>query len=324
MSHESAAAPTAPTGWVGIDVAKASVAVAVRPSGAVWQGATDPAGLTALVAWLAPQQPTLIVLEATGGYEAPVVAALALASLPVVVVNPRQVRRFAQGVGRLAKTDALDAAVLAHFAEAVHPVPRPLPDAATHELHALVERRRQLVAMQTAERQRLQQSRVTAVRDHIQKHLDWLADEVQTVNDTLQQHLMASPLWLAQQELLRSVPGIGPTTACVLLAELPELGQLRAPQVAALVGVAPLNRDSGTSLHGARTTWGGRAAVRATLYMATLVAVRVNPVLRAFYQRLLERGKPKKVALVAAMHKLLTFLNALLKHQTRWQFQQAA
>lgn len=324
MSREPAATPTRSACWVGIDVAKASVAVAVRPSGAGWQGATDPAGLSALVAWLAPQQPTLIVLEATGGYEAPVVTAVALAQLPVVVVNPRQVRRFAQGVGRLAKTDALDAAVLAHFAEAVHPTPRPLPDAATQALHALVERRRQLVAMQTAERQRLQQSRVTAVQERIQKHLDWLADELQDVNDTLQAQLQASPLWLAQQELLRSVPGIGPTTACVLLAELPELGQLRAPQVAALVGVAPLNRDSGTSLHGARTTWGGRAAVRATLYMATLVAVRANPVLRAFYQRLLERGKAKKVALVAAMHKLLILLNALLKHQTRWQSQQAA
>ena len=315
--------PTRPVCWVGIDVAKASLAVAVRPSGAGWQGATDPDGLNAVVAWLVPQQPTLIVLEATGGYEAPVVAALALAQLPVVVVNPRQVRRFAQGVGRLAKTDTLDAAVLAHFAEAVRPTPRPLPDAATQELHARVERRRQVVAMQTAERQRLQQCRVPAIQARIQQHLDWLAEELRTVNDTLQQLLERSPLWLAQQDLLRSVPGIGPTTACVLLAELPELGHLRPKQLAALVGVAPLNRDSG-KMRGKRTVWGGRAKVRAVLYMATLVAVRANPPLRACYQRLLERGKAKKVALVAAMHKLLCLLNALLKHQTRWQPQQAA
>lgn len=311
--------PPAERCWVGLDVAKASVVGAARPSGARWQGASDPAGLETLAAWLRSQAPTLVVLEATGGYEAPVALALGLADLPVVVVNPRQVRNFARATGRLAKTDALDAAVLAHFAEAVHPQPRSLPDTATQELHALVERRRQLVALRVAETQRLQQSHSAAVRAHIQRHLDWLRDEVDALTYELEQRVRASPLWRAQEELLTSVPGIGPTTACVLLADVPELGRLSQRQLAALVGVAPLNRDSGGSVHGARAVWGGRAAVRASLYMPTLVAVRYNPVLRAFYQRLLAAGKPPKVALVACLHTLLTILNALLKHQTAWQ-----
>jgi transposase len=308
--------------WVGLDVAQASVvAVAQRgeSGGASWQGATDPAGVEALVTWVRPQTPTLVVLEATGGYEAPLALALGLAGFPVVVVNPRHVRAFARAIGRLAKTDMLDAAVLAQFAEAVHPQPRPLPDAATQELHALVERRRQLVALRVAETQRLQQSHSAAVRAHIQRHLDWLTDDLNALTHEVEQRVQASPLWRAQEELLTSVPGIGPTTACVLLAEVPELGRLTQRQLAALVGVAPLNHDSGASVHGARTVWGGRAAVRASLFMPTLVAVRHNPVLRAFYQRLLVVGKPKKVAVVACLHKLLTILNALLKHQTAWQ-----
>lgn len=314
-SHPGAGAPC----YVGMDIAKAGVEVAIRPTGDHWHSATDAAGLTTLAERLRALGPVLVVLEATGGYEAPVVTALALAAVPVAVVNPRQVRAFAKATGRLAKTDTLDAAVLAHFAEAVHPTPRPLPDAATQALAALVERRRQLVAMQTAERQRLQQARVPAVHARIQAHLVWLASEVAEVDRDLRQHVEASPLWRVHEDLLTSVPGIGPTTACVLLAELPELGQLSHKQVAALVGVAPLNRDSGTSQRGKRAVWGGRAGVRATLYMATLVAVRHNPVLRAFYQRLVAAGKPKKVALVAAMHKLLTILNTLIKRQVRWQ-----
>lgn len=307
--------------FVGIDVAKARVEVAVRQggvSGEHWQSATDEPGLLALCARLHALGPQVVVLEATGGYEAPLVAALGLAGAPVAVVNPRQVRDFAKATGRLAKTDTLDAAVLAHFAEAVRPTPRPLPDAATQALAALVERRRQLVAMRTAERQRVQQARFAAVRARIQTHLDWLATELAEVDDELRRQVEASPLWRAQEDLLTSVPGIGPTTACVLLAALPELGRLPAKPLAALVGVAPLNRDSGTSLRGRRGIWGGRAQVRASLYMATLVAVRHNPVLVAFYQRLLAAGKPKKVALVACMHKLLTILNTLLKHQMRW------
>ncbi|MDE3231101.1 MAG: IS110 family transposase [Chloroflexota bacterium] len=311
--------PPAARCWVGLDVAKASVSVAVRPSGARWEGVTTPPGLAELVAWLEPQQPTLLVLEATGGYEAPLVTALTLAGFPLVVVNPQQVRAFARALGRRAKTDRLDAAVLAQFAEAVHPTPRALPDAATRELQALVERRRQLIALHTAETQRLQQSQVPAVQQRIQRHLDWLRDDLAALDAELRQRIEASPLWQAQEDLLTSVPGIGPTTACVLLADLPELGQLSQRQLAALVGVAPLNRDSGSSLHGARTIGGGRAAVRASLYMPTLVAVRHNPTLRVFYQRLLAAGKPKAVAVVACLHKLLTILNALLKHQTRWQ-----
>jgi transposase len=305
-----------------MDVAKARVEVAVRPSGEHWQSATDEAGLAALCERLQALRPHVVVLEATGGYEAPLVAALALVGAPVAVVNPRQVRDFAKATGHLAKTDTLDAAVLAHFAEAVRPTPRPLPDAATQALAALVERRRQLVAMRTAERQRLQQARFVAVRTRIQTHLDWLATEVAEVaevDNDLRQQVEASPLWRAQEDLLTSVPGIGPTTACVLLAALPELGHLAAKPLAALVGVAPLNRDSGTSLRGRRGVWGGRGQVRASLYMATLVAVRHNPVLAAFYHRLVDAGKPKKVALIASMHKLLTILNTLLKHQVRWQ-----
>lgn len=257
------------------------------------------------------------MLEATGGYEAPIAAELAAAGIPVAVVNPRHVRAFAQALGRTAKTDALDAAVLARFAQAVTPEPRTLPDATTQELAALVERHRHLVAMHTAEANRLSLMRVETVRTQIRAHLDWLERQLREVDEALAHAVEQSPLWRAQEDLLRSVPGIGPTTACVLLADLPELGKLSAKQLAALVGVAPLNRDSGT-LRGRRVVWGGRAGVRSALYMATLAATRHNPVLRAFYLHLCTRGKPKKVALIACMHKLLTILNAILKHQTPW------
>ena len=275
------------------------------------------AGQAELVARLLDLAPTLVVLEATGGYELPVAAALAGAGLPVAIVNPRQVRDFAKATGRLAKTDQLDAAVLAQFAEVIHPEPRPLPDALTQQFSALVERRRQMVQMVTAERNRLQATRSPAVRRHIQAHLEWLTNELHELEVELRQAIEASPIWQAQRDLLCSVPGIGPTLAAVLLADLPELGTVSAKQVAALVGVAPLNHDS-EAHRGHRVVWGGRAAVRAALYMAALVATRHNPLLRAFYLRLVERGKPKKVALTACMHKLLTVLNALVKHQTPW------
>ncbi|HEV2458162.1 MAG TPA: IS110 family transposase, partial [Ktedonobacterales bacterium] len=294
-------------GVVGIDVAKAALDVAVRPRREERQLPNDTAGVAELVAWLQTIQPEVIVLEATGGYEAPVVAALGLAGLPVAVVNPRQVRDFARASGQLAKTDRLDAQVLAHFAAALRPTPRPLPDAQAQELAALVERRRQLVAMRTAEQARLEVTRVVRVRAHIQAHLVWLDGEVAEVDAELQRLVQASPLWRAQEHLLRSVPGIGPIIALSLLADLPELGRLAHTQLAALVGVAPLNRDSGT-LRGRRSVWGGRAAVRAALYMGTLRATRCNPVIAAFYQRLVHAGKPKKVALVACMHQLLTIL----------------
>jgi len=307
---------------VGIDVAKASLDVAVRPSGDQRHLDNDPAGIATALAWLQAVGPHLIVVEATGGYEAPLVAELGIARLPIAVVNPRQVRDFARATGRLAKTDRLDAQVLAHFAEAVRPTPRPLPDEATQELAALVERRRQVVAMRTAEENRLGATRVASVRVRIQAHLAWLETEVAQVDDELGQRLRANSLWRERENLLRSVPGIGPVLSLTLLAELPELGRLSHGQIAALVGVAPLNRDSGTQ-RGRRAVWGGRRALRTTLYMGTLRATRCNPVIRAFYERLLAAGKAKKVALVACMHKLLTILNAMFKHQTPWQAQAA-
>jgi transposase len=307
---------------VGIDVAKAALDVAVRPSGEERHLANDPDGIAAAVGWLQTIRPQVIVVEATGGYEAPLVAELGVASLPVAVVNPRQVRDFARATGRLAKTDRLDAQVLAHFGHAVRPAPRPLPDEETQALAALVERRRQVVAMRTAEENRLGATRVALVRTRIQAHLAWLETDLREVDEDLRRRLRASPLWREQDDLLQSVPGIGPILSLTLLAELPELGRLSHAQIAALVGVAPLNRDSG-ALRGRRAVWGGRRAVRTVLYMGTLRATRCNPAIRPFYDRLLAAGKAKKVALVACMRKLLIILNAMLKHQTPWQAQAA-
>jgi transposase len=278
--------------FIGIDVAQATLDVAVRPSGERWQAANDARGIAELVPRLQALSPTLLVLEATGGLELPLLAALGGAGQPVVAVNPRQVRDFAKAVGKLAKTDAIDAQVLAHFAEAVRPTVRPLPDAMTQTLAALVTRRRQLVEMLVAEDNR-RRSAPAAIRADIQAHIDWLRKRLKDLDKELGQALRASPLWRAQEDLLRSVPGIGPTVTATLLAELPELGTLDRKQIAALVGVAPLNRDSGTQ-RGKRSVWGGRAAVRAALYMAALVATRRNPVIRALYARLLAAGKVKK------------------------------
>ena len=307
---------------VGIDVAKAALDVAVRPRGEARHLANDAAGIGELVGWMQALSPAVIVVEATGGDEAPLVAELGIAHLPVAVVNARQVRDFARATGRLAKTDRLDAQALAHFGQAMRPTPRPLPDEDAQALAALVERRRQVVAMRTAEENRLGATRVAAVRARIQAHLAWLEADRGEIDGDLQQQLRASPLWREQDDLLQSVPGIGPIIALTLLAELPELGRLSHGQIAALVGVAPLNRDSGT-LRGRRAVWGGRQAVRTALYMGTLRATRCNPAIRLFYDRLLAAGKAKKVALVACMHKLLTILNAMRKHQTPWQAQAA-
>ena len=303
--------------FVGIDVAKAHLDIALRPTGTRWAVTNDDAGIASLVPQLQEIAPQLIVLEATGSYQRAVVAALAAAGLPVAVVNPRQARDFAKATGQLAKTDALDARALAHFAEAVRPMPRPLPDAQADELRALLARRRQLVTMRTAEQNRLG-SALPRLQPDIQAHIAWLNTRLTTLDDDLDTTLRASPVWRECEELLRSVPGIGPVCARTLLLDLPELGTLSRHRLAALVGVAPLNRDSGT-LRGSRTTWGGRAHVRATLYMSTLVAVRYNPVLKAFYERLRATGKAAKVALTACMRKLLTILNAMVKHQTPWQ-----
>jgi transposase len=303
-----------------MDVAKAQLDIALRPTGERWAVTNDETGITALVVQLQAMQPMLIVLEATGGYHRAGVAALAAAALPIVVVNPRQVRDFAKATGQLAKTDALDARAVAHFAEAVRPVPRPLPDAQTAALRALLARRRQLIAMRTAEQNRLEHA-PRRLRTDIEAHIAWLDQHVATLDDDLDTTLRASPVWRERETLYRSVPGIGPVCARTLMLDRPELGTLSRQRIAALVGVAPFNRDSGT-LRGTRTVWGGRAHVRATLYMSTLVAVRCNPVLTRFYGRLRAAGKAKKVALTACMRKLLTILNAMVKHQKPWHVQE--
>lgn len=306
-----------PLVFVGIDVAQDAVAVALAPSGEHWTSRTDEPGLHGLAERLRGHAPALVVLEATGGLEAPLVARLAAADLPVVVVNPRQVRDFARALGRLAKTDAIDASVLALFAERVQPAVRPLPDAAARQLGALVARRRQLVEMLVAEQQRLLRAEPAVVRD-VRTHIAWLKRRLAGLDDELDGAIKTSPLWRVKDALYRSTPSIGPVTARTLLAELPELGTLNRKQIAALVGVAPLNCDSGR-FRGRRLVWGGRATVRTALYLAAMCATRYHPVIRPFYQRLLAAGKPKKVALVACARKLLTTLNAMARSGTPWQ-----
>jgi transposase len=303
--------------FVGIDVSKAVLDVAVRPSGERMQVKNSEDGISDLVTRLLDIGPTLIILEATGGYQAAVVASLGLAKLSVAVVNPRQVRDFAKAAGRLAKTDALDAEVLARFGEVMKPRPKPLLDEETIALEALVARRRQVVEMITAEKNRLEQSH-KSLRAGIKSHINFLQRELQDINRDMDEALRKSPLWREQDDLLRSVPGVGRIMATTLLAELPELGKLNRKQIAALVGVAPLNRDSGT-FRGQRSIWGGRASVRAALYMAALVASRHNPTIRSFYQRLCAAGKAKKVALTACMRKLLTMLNAMMQSGSTWR-----
>lgn len=307
--------------FVGIDVAKAELVVAERPGTTHWTVTNDEAGVRTLVARLRPAGPTLIVLEATGGYELAAVGALGAAGLPVVLVNPRQVRDFARATGQLAKTDLLDADVLALFAERVRPPVRPLPSEAQVELDAVLTRRRQLLEMLIAERNRqghVHGPRAKLVKKSLKKHIAYLELELRITDTELGDLIKASPLWRAQDDLLQSVPGVGPVVAMTLVAEVPELGQLTRKQIAKLVGVAPLNRDSG-AWRGQRRIAGGRSSVRAALYMAALVATRCNTVIRAFYQRLLAAGKPRKLALTACMRKLLTILNAIAKTRTRWQ-----
>jgi transposase len=313
---------SSPTLFVGIDVAKDTLDVAVRPTAETWQVANAAADISTLVAQLETMAPALVVLEATGGFEGSLLAALAVAGLPVVRANPRQVRAFAQAVGILAKTDRIDARVLAHFAEAVKPLPRPLPDAATQELRALLLRRRQVVEMLTAERNRLG-TVPPRIHQAIQQHIVWLEGQLASLDDDLTHAIQQSAVGQATEAVLQSIPGVGPVLSRTLLAQVPELGTLGPKQVAALVGVAPFNCDSGT-MRGRRRVWGGRAEVRAVLYMSTLVATRYNPVIKAFYARLLAAGKLKKVALIACMHKLLTIMNAMVRDMTPWQPQEVA
>jgi len=303
--------------WVGVDVSKAQLEVALGAAGELFSVANDQRGVAALVARLEKAAPQRVIVEASGGLEVAVVAELGAAGLPVVVINPRQARDFARATGQLAKTDALDARMLALFAERVCPPLRALPSQEQRELKALVARRRDLVEMITAERNRLS-SAPKLLHKEITAHIRWLEGRLKQRDRDLERTLRSSPLWREQENLLKSMPGVGPVNCFTLVAELPELGQLNRRQIAKLVGIAPLNRDSG-AMRGKRTTWGGRASVRAALYMATLAAVRCNPVLRAFHARLRAAGKPPKLALVAAMRKLLTILNPMLKHRTPWR-----
>ncbi len=303
--------------FVGIDVSKARLDMAVRPADERWQVPRDEAGIGQLVSRLKRLEPVMVLLESSGGLEHPVAAALASEAVPVVVVNARQVRDFARATGKLAKTDALDAAILAHFAEVVRPPVRPLRDAETRLLNALVARRRQVIVMRGSEKNRLHAASA-AVRPRIEAHIAWLDRELNELDEQLRKTIMQSPVWREKDDLLRTVPGVGYHLSLTLLAYLPELGTLDRRQIAALVGVAPFNRDSGT-LRGKRTVWGGRARVRAALYMGALVASRFNPVIRDFYQRLLAAGKPRKLALTACMRKLLVILNSVLKHGVPWR-----
>lgn len=303
--------------YVGIDISKDQLDVVVHPAGPALTVANTEHGIATLVQQVRGLRPAAVVLEATGDLELPVVSALAAAGLPVRVINPRQVREFARATGQLAKTDALDARILAQFAEALRPAPRALPDDATQALSAALARRRQLLEMLTAEKNRRSTAR-PSVRKGIEAHIEWLTQELRRVDADLDAAIRQSPVWRAQDDLLQSMPGVGPGLSRTILAELPELGTLSARQLAALVGVAPLNRDSGT-FRGKRIIWGGRAVVRTALSMAALAATKWNPVIKAFYQHLLASGKAKKVALVACMHKLLTILNAMLKHRMPWR-----
>jgi transposase len=304
--------------YVGIDVAKDRLDVHVRPKGEAFALPRDADGLELLCARLVELAPTLVVLEATGGFEVMVAAALAAAKLPLAVVNPRQIRDFARATGRLAKTDALDAAAIAHFAEAIKPQPRPLPDAAAQALGELVTRRRQVVDMMVAERQRARQLTQRRLLKGVERHLAMLQKELSALEQDLDTMVRGTPAWREDEELLTSAPGIGDTTARTLLADLPELGKLGHKQITALVGLAAYNRDSG-KMRGKRTIWGGRASVRAALYMATLTAIRFNPVIKACHDRLCAAGKPAKVAIVACMRKLLIILNAMLRDRRPWQ-----
>ena len=303
--------------FVGIDVSKDQLDIAIRPGEVRFRESNNDSGIQALIARLLSLKPQLILLEATGGYEILAAASLRQAGLPAHIINPRQVRDFARSSGRLAKTDKIDAAVLAHFAEALKPDLRPWPDEQQQELAALMSRRRQLVEMLVMEKNRLAMTFSPRVRRSLQTNLQSLKEQLKELEQDLDDFIRQSLIWLEKDQLLQSVPGVGPLTSQSLLAWVPELGTLNRKKIAALVGLAPFNRDSG-QMRGKRTIWGGRARVRPPLYMATLAACRVNPAIRAFYLRLLAVGKSKKLALTACMRKLLTILNAILKQQQPW------
>lgn len=303
--------------FVGIDVSKAKLDVFVLAVGESFTMANDEAGVEALAKQLEGLKPALIVLEATGGLQNLAVAALHAHQLPVVVVNPRQVRDFAKAMGKLAKSDDIDAQVLALFAQRVKPELRPLKDQSAQVLSALLTRRRQLVDMLVAEKNRLYSARKEVGPD-IKKHIAWLESRLKKTNKDMDKAIKASPAWKEKETLLLTMPGVGPVLSTTLLSDLPELGQVSGKQIAALVGVAPLNRDSG-KFHGHRQVWGGRSQVRAVLFMAATTAIRFNPVFKAFFDRLRQAGKPYKLALTAVMRKMIVTLNAMMKNNSPWQ-----
>lgn len=302
--------------FVGIDVSKDRLDVAFRPSSQCLQFLNTDDGIDALIQALRPLAPVQIVLEATGSYHRLLLSRLVAASLSAIAINPRQGRDFARAIGRRAKTDSLDADILAEFGEKIRPELRPVPDEATQHLDALCTRRRQLVTILAGEKNRLHSS-PTSLRPRIQKHIQWLKKEIQSIENDIDQQIRSTPAWRQKEDLMRSCKGIGPTTAHTMVASLPELGKLDRHQIAALVGVAPFNSDSGQH-RGTRHIHAGRVDVRGVLYMATLTAIRYNQVIHAFYNRLIAAGKPKKVAITACMRKLLTILNAIVRSAKPW------
>lgn len=306
------------TTFIGIDIAKGKLDVHILPSGQAFTSDSDDNAVSLLIKRLKKVHPTLIVLEATGGYETTLAAEFQGAGLPVAVVNPRQVRDFARALGKLAKTDSIDAYVIARFAEAFQPVPTPLADAQQKALKELLVCRRQLIQVRTAEKNRLSRASSSNVRDVHEQVIEHINHQIAHIDREIDDQIKGSPIWFEKDQLLQSVPGVGPQTSRTLVAQLPELGALNRKEIASLVGVAPLNRDSG-ALRGRRMISGGRAPVRTALYMAAISALRSNPVIRAFYRRLVEYGKPPKVAIVACMRKLLTILNAMVKSNTPYE-----
>jgi transposase len=303
--------------WVGIDVCQKYLDVYVRPSSRLFQITNDEVGISKLVQTLAEIQPELIVLEATGGMEINAAIKLTEAGLSVAVINPRQARDFAKATGTLAKTDAIDAQILAHFADAIRPQIRQISDESSRQLEDLVQRRRQISDMITAEKNR-RRGKTNSVQLDINEHIEWLEKRLKEIESQIKSAIAVDENWQQKMKLLTSVPGVGEVVAVSLIASLPELGAISHKSISYLVGVAPLNQDSG-KFRGKRKIWGGRARIRCVLYMATLVAVRFNPVIKTFYERLLQKGKLKKVALTACMHKLLIVLNAMMKNNSAWQ-----
>ncbi len=303
--------------YVGVDVSQESLDMVAYPTGEIHSFENDSVGIAKATTWLTEVKPAIIVMEATGGMEVPLYVTLQEAKLPAAVINPRQIRDFAKSMGILAKTDKVDAKVLARYAATVQPEVRPLPDEEAHKLRTLVTRRRQLGEMIIAETNRARASRDKAMKQRIHAHIEWLKQELANIDNDISQTIKENPVWQAKNRLLQSAPGVGPVLSAILIAELPELGILNRKKIAALVGIAPFNRDSGKH-RGERSIWGGRCNVRKSLYMAALSAARFNPTIQTFYQRLVASGKQKKVALTACMHKLITILNAMLKHNSFW------